>query len=107
LDAYGLAGWLDLEIGAYGSDDEDRNTLVPVAVRRFEQKFQREIGSDDVWVVGDTPRDLACALAGGARCLLVATGDYPIAELQAMDADCVLPDLADVSAVLDALVGDL
>ncbi len=107
LSAHKLASWLDLEIGAYGSDDEDRNALVPIAVRRFEEKFQWQINSEDVWVVGDTPRDLECAAAGGARCLLVATGDHPLEELQALDADQVLPDLAGVSAVLSTLLGDL
>jgi len=52
-----------------------------------------------VWVIGDTPRDLECARAGGARCLLVATGRIRMDELTGIGADAVLADLADTDAV--------
>jgi phosphoglycolate phosphatase-like HAD superfamily hydrolase len=58
-----------------------------------------------VWVVGDTPKDLACARAGGARCLLVATGRYLQHDLEPLGADAVLTDLSDTEAVLDLLLG--
>jgi phosphoglycolate phosphatase len=103
LGAFGLDERLDLEIGAYGSDDADRTRLVPVAVQRATAKHGLEFGLDDVWVVGDTPRDLACARAGGVRCLLVATGGHPIDELEGIGADAVLPDLTDVDRVVTLL----
>jgi phosphoglycolate phosphatase len=56
-----------------------------------------------VWVVGDTPLDLACARAAGVRCVLVATGHAPLEELRATDVDVVLADLADVDAVVKLL----
>jgi phosphoglycolate phosphatase len=46
----------------------------------------------------DTERDLACARAGGARCLLVATGLVGYADLSPFGADALLPDLSDVDA---------
>ena len=65
----------------------------------------REAGVDisSVWVVGDTPRDLACARAGGARCLLVGTGGYPTEELEGIGADAVFDDLSDTARVLAVL----
>jgi phosphoglycolate phosphatase-like HAD superfamily hydrolase len=53
-----------------------------------------------VWVVGDTPRDLACARAVGVRCALVATGRRSIEELTGLGADIVLPDLSDPQPLL-------
>jgi phosphoglycolate phosphatase-like HAD superfamily hydrolase len=50
-------------------------------------------------VVGDTARDLACARAAGARCLLVATGRIPFGDLEPLGADGVRTDLSDVEAV--------
>ncbi|MEX0658578.1 MAG: HAD family hydrolase [Egibacteraceae bacterium] len=97
LAVFGVDRWFDLEIGAYGSDHHDRCELVPVARRRFVQRYGRE--PDEVWVVGDTPNDLACARAGGARCLLVATGRVPYETLAALPADAVLHDLGDLEAV--------
>jgi phosphoglycolate phosphatase-like HAD superfamily hydrolase len=58
-------------------------------------------------VVGDTPRDVACAAAGGARCLLVATGRFQAAELEGLGADHVVPDLADVDHVIEILLPPL
>ena len=99
LEAFGLDRWVDVDVGAFGSDNHDREQLVPVALERLERVRGRTLGPGDVWVVGDTPRDLACAQAGGARCLLVATGRFALDELEGLGADEVLPDLSDTAAV--------
>jgi phosphoglycolate phosphatase len=105
--AFGLDRWLDLDVGAYGSDDADRDRLVPVALGRIADAHGVRLAPADVWVVGDTPRDLACARAGGARCLLVATGRYTVEELSQVGADDVVEDLRDTGRVLKLLTGDL
>jgi phosphoglycolate phosphatase-like HAD superfamily hydrolase len=101
--AFGLDGWLDLEIGAYGSDHVDRDELVPIACERARRQRGLELDPGDIWVVGDTERDLACARAGGVRCLLVATGGTTYRELAALHPDAVMADLADVEAVVALL----
>src|ERR1700722_1255466 len=63
--AFGLDHWLDLEVGAYGSDDADRNRLVPIAVTRVASARGVQLDPVDVWVIGDTPRDFECARAAG------------------------------------------
>ena len=105
--AFGLDRWLDLSLGAYGSDEADRNLLVPVALRRVASLRGVELAPPDVWVIGDTPRDLECARAAGTRCLLVATGRYGFAELAGLGPDAVLEDLSDAGAVVKLLTGDL
>ncbi|MDP9020640.1 MAG: haloacid dehalogenase-like hydrolase [Actinomycetota bacterium] len=103
LAALGLDQWLDLEVGAYGSDDPDRRALVPVALRRAAERRDWTLSAEEVWVVGDTPRDLECARAGGARCALVATGHTPPEALHGLGADAVFDDLTDVEAVAKLL----
>lgn len=103
LRALGLDEWLDLDIGAYGSDHHDREELVPIAVSKAAASHGRTFSADEVWVVGDTPRDLACAKAGGARCLLVATGQFGRDALEGLGADVVLDDLVDTEQVLAVL----
>jgi phosphoglycolate phosphatase len=103
LAAFELTAWIDFEIGAFGSDDHDRTALVPVALERARRLRAVEVDPADVWVVGDTARDLACARAGGVRCALVATGHSSLEELQATDADAVFEDLVDVDAVVKLL----
>lgn len=105
--AWGLDPWFDMDVGAYGSDHADRNRLVPLALDRVRDSYGAELGPHDAWVIGDTPRDLACARAAGARCLLVGTGRYAMTELAALGADAVLDDLSDTAQVVEILTGDL
>jgi phosphoglycolate phosphatase-like HAD superfamily hydrolase len=102
LDAFDLPHWLDLEVGAYGSDDPDRNALVSVALARIERRYG-PVDRRRVWVIGDTPLDAACAQAGGVRCLLAATGFAPRSALDAAGADHVADDLTDTEAILARL----
>jgi len=55
-------------------------------------------------VVGDTPLDIAAALATGARAVGVATGPFSVADLRSAGADVVLPDLSDTRVVVEALL---
>lgn len=87
-------------VGAYGSDAEDRNELLPVAMERLSQDHGIAVDPAECVVVGDTPRDVACARVHGAPCIAVATGPYPIEALKAAGADLALPDLSDTARVL-------
>jgi phosphoglycolate phosphatase-like HAD superfamily hydrolase len=92
--AFGLTELFDAEVGAYGTDHADRLELVPIALERVARFRGEHYDPDEVWVVGDTSNDLACARAGGVRCLLV--GDVDGDEEARLAADAALPDLADV-----------
>jgi phosphoglycolate phosphatase-like HAD superfamily hydrolase len=80
--------------GSFGSDDEDRNKLLPIALRRFEDRCQSKIGVDKCIIIGDTPRDVRCAKIYGAMSIGVATGPYSIGELREAGADYVIKDLS-------------
>jgi phosphoglycolate phosphatase-like HAD superfamily hydrolase len=105
--AFGLDRWLDMSVGAYGSDEADRRLLVPLALDRFASVRGIRLDPSDAWVIGDTPRDFECAQVAGVRCLLVATGHHDAEELSSLGADEVLNDLSDINAVVDLLTGDL
>jgi phosphoglycolate phosphatase-like HAD superfamily hydrolase len=92
----GLGGWFPAGGGAFGSDHERRAALVPIARARAAANGG---GPERVAVVGDTPRDITCARAGGALCVAVATGAHAAAELTA--ADAVAEDLAEAAAALE------
>lgn len=87
------------QTGAFGSDDEDRNNLLPIAVERFEELYKRKIEIDNCIIVGDTPRDVECAHTYQAFCIGVATGLYSFEELVEAGADYVVRDLSDSSAL--------
>jgi phosphoglycolate phosphatase-like HAD superfamily hydrolase len=89
--------------GAFSSDHAERARLVPIAVRRAEAWSGQTIGlGEHVIVIGDTPRDVACALANCATAIGVASGRPSADELWAAGAHAVLPSLEDGFAFLAA-----
>jgi phosphoglycolate phosphatase len=97
LEPFGLNEYFPS--GAFGSDDEDRNNLLPIAVKRFEKLSRMEIEISECIVVGDTPRDVECAHIYGAICIGVATGPYSYDILVEAGADYVLKDLTDYQPI--------
>jgi phosphoglycolate phosphatase-like HAD superfamily hydrolase len=79
--------------GAYGCDHADRNRLGPIAVERAARHHGRGFEPNATWIIGDTPRDITCAKAIGARCLAVATGSFTADELAAHQPDIVCESL--------------
>jgi phosphoglycolate phosphatase-like HAD superfamily hydrolase len=92
------------EIGAFGSDHEDRNSLLPVAIRKLEEHRSLKIAPEDCVVIGDTPRDVDCTKPYGAFSVAVATGPYSLASLSDAGADLVLRDLTDINGILQILI---
>jgi phosphoglycolate phosphatase len=105
LDLMGLSRFLDLDTGAYGSDHHRRTELVPIAAARAAQRYGRAFVGTDVVVIGDTPHDIDCGRAGGARTIAVATGPFLADALRAHGADIVFENLADTDAVIAAILG--
>src|SRR5205823_12872122 len=64
LESFGI--WHYFRLGAYGSDHHDRNVLVPIAQQRAHALLGHTIFAQQTFVIGDTPRDIACAHAHGA-----------------------------------------
>lgn len=89
--------------GAFGDDAEDRNELLPIAIRRFENLCREKISFDDCLVIGDTPRDVHCAKLYGALCIGVATGPYTLDALIDAGADYAVKDLSDHYSLLQTL----
>lgn len=96
--------WRYFRCGAFGEDHGDRNALVPVALDRARSAgLPPHVDEARVVVIGDTPRDVRCAHAHGARCVGVATGEYSAEALRAAGANVVFDDLSDTRAVLATL----
>jgi phosphoglycolate phosphatase-like HAD superfamily hydrolase len=65
--------------GAFAEDPGDRSSIARRALELARQAAP--VADDRVFVIGDTPHDIACATAIGARTIAVATGGYTIDEL--------------------------
>ena len=95
--------WRYFSAGAYGDHSHDRNGLLWTAMANVEAAGGPRVRPSEVVVIGDTPLDVAVAVAGGARSLGVATGSFDVDTLLESGADAALPDLSDAEAVLRAL----
>jgi phosphoglycolate phosphatase len=105
MSVFGLAGYVDLRIGAFGGDGLDRAELPRYAWQRaYEYTGHRFTGAETV-IIGDTLLDVAAGKGAGARVVAVATGPASAAELRAAGANVVLPSLADTEAVVEAVFG--
>lgn len=91
LRAHGL--WDEFETGGYGDDHEDRDQVAVAALRRVSERLGRPVSPRDVLVVGDTPRDVQCARAIGARVLAVATGGCSMEDLRECAPDWLVDTL--------------
>jgi phosphoglycolate phosphatase-like HAD superfamily hydrolase len=92
-------------VGAFGSDHEDRHELPAIALARARETLNRDVAGDALLMVGDTPADLTCGRAVGARAIGVATGRFRMDDLARHDPVAVFPDLSDTGAVIRAIVG--
>ena len=90
-------------VGAFGSDHEDRGELPAIAQRRLRETLGLDIRGSDVVVIGDTPADLRCGSAIGARAIGVATGHFSVDELASQHPAAVFQDLSDTEAVLGVI----
>jgi phosphoglycolate phosphatase-like HAD superfamily hydrolase len=116
----GIGKWFAPGFGAFGSDSEDRAALPAIARRRAGRAGIGRAGigragigragigragipipREETIVIGDTPRDIACARADDVRCVAVATGQFGPEELAG--ADAVARDAAELRAKLEEL----
>ncbi|HEX4668049.1 MAG TPA: HAD family hydrolase [Chthoniobacterales bacterium] len=94
LEYYGL--WHFFEFGAFADDHHERNELGAFARRRAREKHGMEFESAAIDVIGDTPHDIACGKAIGARTIAVATGSFSSAQLAAHGPTVLLEDFSEV-----------
>jgi phosphoglycolate phosphatase-like HAD superfamily hydrolase len=104
LSHYGV--WDYFEFGAFADDHVDRNKLGPVAHARAAEKHGISFDAREVYVLGDTPRDIDCARAAGFVAVAIATGSYTKEQLAEHKPDFLFEDLSDTTAVLAVLLGD-
>lgn len=89
--------------GAFGDDAEDRNLLGPIARERMRAATGHDFSPDQIIVIGDTPKDVACAHAFGARCLAVATGAFSADQLSSHQPWQCVTDFSDLDHVRNLL----
>lgn len=100
LAHYGL--WDFFAFGAFADDHHERDALGPFALERA-RKRGHAVSPGRTYVIGDTPHDISCARAIGAKAVAVATGGHRAEQLAPHAPDALLEDMGDIPATLRAL----
>lgn len=90
--------WKEFETGAFADDSENRDEIAAVAKKRGGRVLGKNLRNDEVLVLGDTPLDIRCGRAIGAKVLAVATGGATLEELQRHAPDWAVNDLREITA---------
>ena len=97
LEHFGL--WDFFRLGGFGDGHSDRDDVARSAIAAVKQHVG-SVNPDEVWIIGDTPLDVKCARAVGAKAIAVATGWVSLEELKRCEPDYAFADLSDVPALL-------
>jgi phosphoglycolate phosphatase len=95
--------WDYFEFGAFADDHHDRNELGVFARARARERHGIEFPPESIYVLGDTPHDVTCARAIGAKAVAIATGGYAREQLAACTPDFLFDDLSNVPEVIAAI----
>lgn len=101
LKHFGLWGYF--VCGAYGDEAPTREALVPLARERALKARGGNLRGNQIFVIGDTPRDVACARSFGAVAVAVATGGYSPDALAAAGSDLLYESFADPAPFLEVI----
>ncbi len=91
--------------GFYGDDHHHRDDMARMAWQLTQERVWEEATPGDVWVIGDTPADVQCARAIGAKAIAVATGMYPLERLAECQPELLLNSLVEIETVLNTILG--
>ncbi|MEX2187669.1 MAG: HAD family hydrolase [Pirellulales bacterium] len=97
-------GYFDLfrhfRFGAFGDEHLDRDSVAREALRLIRRHVAADHPAEQVWIIGDTPLDVQCARAIGAKAVAVATGVHSLDDLAASKPDHLAADLGNVAELM-------
>jgi len=91
------------KFGGFGCEDENRTNLVKIAIKKAENNFGFKFDKN-VFIIGDTPRDVIAGKEAGVRTIAVTTGKYSKKELKVENPDFIFENLTYGKEILKAIV---
>jgi phosphoglycolate phosphatase len=91
--------------GGFGDHHLERDDVARDALAAIHERQGQTVHPDRIWVIGDTPLDVQCARAIGAKAVAVATGWHTVDQLRATVPDLLMADLSDAAPLLSLLGG--
>ena len=91
------------EFGGFGDEHTDRDDVARAAHAVVHERFEGIVTTDRIFIIGDTPLDVRCARAIGAKAIAVATGTHDAESLRAAEPDLLVESFADMEPLLQLL----
>jgi phosphoglycolate phosphatase len=95
--------WRCFGFGGFGDKHFDRDDVAREALQEVRARFDGTVAPEQIWVIGDTPLDVRCARAIGARAVAVATGWHSKERLAESQPDLLFENLSDAEPLLRRL----
>ncbi len=89
--------------GGFGSDSENRAELLDIAYQKAQKHSGTPIHKENVFVVGDTERDILAAKKSGLKVIAAATGNADEEFLKSFGPDFFLPNFEDEKNFLEII----
>jgi phosphoglycolate phosphatase-like HAD superfamily hydrolase len=93
LELVGLRDFFSF--GLFGHEAEDRNSLARLVLGKAKKHFHKDFLSKNIFFIGDTPKDIACAREIDAKVIAVTTGKYTKNDLELLKPDLLVSSLLD------------
>ena len=87
-------------LGGFGSDSEERAEFIRIAIARARNLNHGTIADDNIFLIGDSPYDIAAGRKAGIKTIGVLTGHADKNVLMAESPTCLLADLSDIPLFL-------
>ena len=84
-------------VGGYGEDGHTREEMLQAAVKRAEKKFKTKISPENVYVIGDTHRDICAAKNCGFHSAVLTNGFGEPQKIQRAAAELETKDFTDIT----------
>jgi len=91
------------KLGGFGSDDDNRANLVWIAIKRAEDSFGFKF-NNNVFLIGDTPRDIKAGKEAGVKIIAISTGPYSWQELKDKNPDFLFKSLTFKEEILNVIL---
>ena len=89
--------------GGFGDNAKERWQVIEEAINKAEKLFNMTFCKENIYVIGDTPKDIECGIKLGIKSVGVATGSHTSDQLKEYNPDHVFEDLTDLESFMAIL----
>lgn len=88
------------KFGGFGSDSERRSEMIEIAIERAERIYGVKFNLKDVFVIGDTPKDIIAGKEAGVQTIAMVTGMYSEEDLKEEKPDFIFKNFSDRDGII-------